>query len=155
MSTSVREHLRGTIAHLYSRREGLQVEIEQINHLLRALNREEQALPQTPNLPFPQDRGEYAGMSIRWAILRYFSEHADGPQTLGIIADTLRAGGSTSKAQSFNSNISAVLSQMVGKDELAKAEDGFSITQHGRDVWQGIRNSEKYLIRTSDEARDE
>jgi hypothetical protein len=149
MSDSVREHLLATIAHISLRRTRLLVEIDQVEGVLKALYREVESLPLTPRLAFPdpaQD-GLYAGISVRWSVLLFLAERATGAETLGTIADALRAGGSTSKAQSFNSNVSAVLSQMVSKGELAKIDDRFTLTDHGKAVWHGIRNSEKFLNR--------
>jgi len=86
-------------------------------------------------------------MSVRWAVLFYLAEYSNAPQPIGAIADALKNGGSYSKAQSFNSNVSAVLSQMAAKGEIKKDDDGFALTDHGRAIWHGIRNSEKFINR--------
>ncbi len=149
MVDDVREHLLATIKHLSLKRAMMLVELQQIEEVLKALAREEEAIPRTQRIVFPNPMkdGEYAGISVRWAILFFLADHATGAQPLGSIADALRAGGSTTKAQSFNSNVSAVLSQMVTKGELVKHEDGFQLTDHGKAVWHSIKNSEKFLHR--------
>jgi hypothetical protein len=149
MNESLREHLLATIAHLSTKRSHLLVQLQEIEEVLKSLRREEESLPSTPRIVFPEPPrdGEYAKISVRWAVFLFLAEHANGPHPLGRIADALREGGSASKAQSFNSNVSAVMSQMVTKNELLKTEEGFSLTDHGKAVWHGIKNSEKFVNR--------
>ena len=148
MSVTTREHLQGTISHLAHRRRQHAVEVARLDEILKALQLEVEALPRTEQIPFPPNDGQYVGISIRWAVLALFSESGPERQSLGRIADALRAGGATTKGQSFNSNVSAVLSVMVGKGELDKNEEGFALTGHGHIVWQGIRTSEKFAARS-------
>ena len=153
MADSLREHLLATIAHLSTRRSALLVEMQQVEEVIKALTREEESLPRAARLAFPDEKSEgiYAGISVRWAVLLFLAEYTNGPQPLATIADALRDGGSTTKAQSFNSNVSAVLSQMVSKGEVIKYDDGFALTDHGKVVWHGIKNSEKFINRNADE----
>jgi hypothetical protein len=155
MDESLREHLKATIKHLSMKRTLLLMEIDQVEQVLKALTKEEESLPKTTRILFPDVRrdGLYAGMSVRWAVFLYLAEQSVGPQALGAIADALRDGGSTTKAQNFNSNVSAVLSQMASKGELSKSEEGFCLTDHGKVIWHGIRQSPKFLNR-NEEATD-
>ena len=116
---------------------------------MKALTREEQLLPRTPRLAFPDtlpSEGMYARISVRWAIFFYLAEHVkERPQAIGSIAAALKAGGSATKGQNFNSNVSAVLSQMVAKGELTKSDEGFAISDLGWAAWHAIKNSEKFI----------
>jgi hypothetical protein len=154
MSASIREHLQATISHLDAKRDFHLIEADRLFSVLKTLRVELDALPRTESIPFPPSQGEFAGISMRWAILSFFSQNRNGPQTLGLIVDALRAGGATTKGQSFNSNVSAVLSVMVSKGELDKSEEGFALTDHGRTIWQGISNSEKFLNRNQADSSD-
>lgn len=149
MNESLREHIKATMAHLSTKRSLLLIQLDEVETVMKALAREEESLPRTPKIVFPeQQRDEtYAKMSVRWAVFFYLAEHSNGPQPIGAIADALKAGGSYSKAQSFNSNVSAVLSQMASKSEIRKDDEGFSLTDHGKVIWHGIRNSEKFTNR--------
>jgi hypothetical protein len=149
MTVTVREHLQGTISHLQVKRRFHLAEASRLDDVLKALHSEIEALPRTEALPFPPNEGQYAGISIRWAVLLFLAEHANGPQTLAAIAEALRGGGATTKGQSFNSNVSAVLSVMGGKGEVEKSDLGFALTPSGRTVWDGIRHSDKFLSRAT------
>ena len=150
MSDSVREHLRGTINYLSSKRMLLIVELQNLEETLKALTKEELTLPLPTRVPQPSVEfpSIYATISVRWGVFYYLAEEADGPRPLGVIAEALRAGGSPTKAVSFNSNVSAVLSQMTGKNEVTKTEQGFALSVHGRAVWEGIKKSDKFLFRS-------
>lgn len=91
----------------------------------------------------------YAGMSVRWAILNLLCEHASGrPMGTAEISAALRAGGITSNAQNFTSNVSAVLSGMVNqRREIEQADNGFQVTEQGRAVWDGIKHTPQWLNR--------
>ena len=64
-------------------------------------------------------------------------------------AQALTDGGTTSNAQNFSSNVSAILSGMVNqRHEVQQATDGgYEITDHGREVWQGIRRTSQWNAR--------
>ena len=91
----------------------------------------------------------YSGMSVRWAILYLLAENATGPMGRSEIAQALTDGGTTSNAQNFSSNVSAILSGMVNqRHEVQQATDGgYEITDHGREVWQGIRRTSQWNAR--------
>ena len=64
------------------------------------------------------------------------------------ISAALRAGGITSNAQNFTSNVSAVLSGMVNqRREIEQADNGFQVTEQGRAVWDGIKHTPQWLNR--------
>lgn len=154
--SELREHLLATIAHLSTKRSRLLVEMEEVDSLLKALRREEESLAKTSRIVFPLAASQiYAGMSIRWSVLMYLAEHAQQPVDVGNIADALREGGIVSKAQSFNSNVSAVLSQMANKDEVEKKGDLFYLTENGKSAWYAIRNSEKFQNRATEKESSE
>lgn len=152
MSDSLREHLLATIAHISTKQSRLMVELEEVEGLLRSLRREVGSLPTTGRLvfPTPQPQGPFAGISVRWSVFLFLAEYARGPETSGVIADALRDGGSVSQAISFNSNVSAVLSQMANKGEVEKIGDRFSLTRKGMEAWHGISQSEKFVNRKLD-----
>lgn len=93
----------------------------------------------------------YSGLSTRWAILYLLAEHATGPLGRSEIAKALVDGGITSTAQSFASNVSAVLSGMVNdRKEVEQVENaGYRITGHGREVWEGVKRTPQWASRTS------
>ena len=91
--------------------------------------------------------GSYSGLSTRWAILFLLAENSDGmPMGRGEIAKALTDGGITSSAQSFASNVSAVLSGMANdrKEVEQVTGGGYQITAHGRDVWEGIKRTAQW-----------
>jgi hypothetical protein len=92
---------------------------------------------------------KYTGMSVRWAILYLLAEHTTSPTGRAEIAKALREGGITSNAQDFASNVSAVLSTMVNeRREVEQVQDsGYQITQHGREVWAGIKRTPQWSSR--------
>lgn len=93
--------------------------------------------------------GKYSGLSVRWAILFLLSE-AVAPMGTAEIADALTKGGVHSNAQRFVGNVSAILSGMVKeRGEVVQEESGYSITPHGRDVWDGIKRTPQWLRRDS------
>jgi hypothetical protein len=149
MTDSLQEHLSATINHISAKRNSLVIELGEVDALLRSLQKELDSLPKTGRLAFPVEKpqGVFASISVRWSVFLFLTEYAQGPETLGVIADALRNGGSPSKAQSFNSNVSAVLSQMANKGEVEKIGDRFALTSKGKAVWYGISQGEKFVNR--------
>jgi hypothetical protein len=152
MTDSLKEHLSATINHISAKRNSLVIELDETEKLLRSLQKELDSLPTTGRLAFPVEKphGIFASISVRWSVFLFLTEYAQGPETLGVIADALRAGGSPSKALSFNSNVSAVLSQMANKGEVEKIGDRFALTSKGKTVWHGICQGEKFVNRNLD-----
>jgi hypothetical protein len=96
----------------------------------------------------PPKQGKYSHMSVRWAILYLLAEHSPEPMGRTEIAEALRAEGITSNAQSFASNVSAVLSVMAKeRAEVEQVETGFQITPHGREVWENIKHTPQWMSR--------
>ena len=93
--------------------------------------------------------GIYSGLSTRWAILYLLAENATSPMGRSEIAKALTDGGITSAAQSFASNVSAVLSGMANerKEVEQEASGGYQITDHGRDVWEGVKRTPQWNSR--------
>lgn len=149
MDVPVRDHLMATLGHLTTRRARLVSELHEIEVLMNGLRREVESFNrQTAPLPFPDEADTHAkifsGMSVRWSVLMYLAEHHSPLATVGIIAEALREGGLFSKGQNFNSNVSAVLSQMTSRGEVEKQADRFVLTHQGRDAWDVVRQSEKF-----------
>jgi DNA-binding MarR family transcriptional regulator len=156
MNASIRDHMVATLSHLAIKRSKLLIELDQTESLIKGIKKEIASLEYTATLPF--DSGgirPYEGMSVRWSVFMYLAEYGGGVGTLNTIADALRSGGIASKGQSFNSNVSAVLSQMSNKGEIEKTGDRFNLTPHGQTVWEGIQKSEKFLKRADGEGSTE
>lgn len=85
----------------------------------------------------------FKGLSVRWSILWLLFDYVSNPMPVSEIAQTLRQRGIESKSQNFNSNVSAVLSQMSAKDPPEVESDGghFRLTKHGREIWSGIQEA--------------
>ena len=100
--------------------------------------------------------GIYSGISTRWAILFLFAENATGPMGRTDIAKVLTDGGITSNAQSFASNVSPVSSGMAKeRNEVEQVGDSglYQITEHGREVWNGIKLSAQWRSRSVNNAQ--
>jgi hypothetical protein len=105
-------------------------------------------IPKQDN-PLPRASGQYGGLSTRWAILYLLAEFAAEPMGRSEIAKALTEGGITSSAQSFASNVSAVLSGMANdRKEVVQVENGgYQITEHGREVWEGVKRTPQWASR--------
>lgn len=87
---------------------------------------------QRPSVPVIGD-GKYAGMSVRWGVLNLLAESANTRMTTSDIASALQAGGIVTSGKSFAANVSAVLSDMYrGKQEVVSGDDGWELTEKGR-----------------------
>ena len=149
MDVPIRDHMLATLSHLSIKRARMLSELDKTEAFIRLIKQEIESLEHSAPLPFDLSPKPYEGMSVRWSVFMYLAEYGGGIGTLSTIADALRSGGLSSKGQSFNSNVSAVLSQMSNKGEIEKNGDRFNLTQHGRTVWEGIQKSEKFLNRKS------
>jgi hypothetical protein len=97
-----------------------------------------------------EESQRYAGMSVRWGILKLLSEYSPGPLKSSEIAGLLATGGIVSKGRDFTANVSAVISNMVKeRKELEPAmENGYYIlSDNGRLGWAAIKHSPKYTNR--------
>ena len=88
----------------------------------------------------PVNGQRFGTMSMRWSIL-YILGESPVPMASAEIADALKAGGTQSKGQSFNSNVSAILSNMKsGKEEVTLLESGkWAITEIGKSMLDHIK----------------
>ena len=91
-------------------------------------------------------RNPFDGMSVRWAILKYYNEFATDADGRGTteIAEALTSGGVRSGSQNFVANVSAVVSVMKGREELEFVDGKYRLTTRGRETWQTIKTSRKY-----------
>ena len=98
--------------------------------------------------------GKYSNMSVRWAILKLLGEDTHNPMATGDVATELEKGGVTTRGQRFASIVSAVLSDMKNKkEEVETTDDGmYRLSENGRQVWEAVKNSARYLNRTSTSA---
>ena len=103
-----------------------------------------------PEAAVTEKSGMYSGLSTRWAILYLLAENTTIPMGRSEIAKALTDGGIMSNAQSFASNVSAVLSGMANeRKEVEQVESGYQITDHGREVWQGVKRTPQWNARTA------
>jgi hypothetical protein len=143
-----RDTARQQLDELSRVRDVIVSEIERLNTLVAGM---EKYISLHPADPAPSvakvPAGRYSHMSMRWACLKFLTE--DNPNvvlTTANIAANLLSGGYP-PSPNLNSKLSAILGQMVTKGEIDKHEEGWLITSHGRDRWEGIKISEKYVRR--------
>jgi hypothetical protein len=97
-----------------------------------------------------QEDKKYAGMSVRWGVLKLMAEEAIEPLKTAQMAIRLVNGGMSSSGKDFASNVSAVVSDMVNKrKELEPAEEPstYRLTDTGKLAWAAIKHSPRYLNR--------
>jgi hypothetical protein len=95
----------------------------------------------------------YAGMSVRWGVLQYLAEDANGPASTAEIAAALLKGGMTTQGRDFISNVSAVISVMVNKRQELEPITGegagsYRLTQTGHSAWHAIKMTNQYQARS-------
>lgn len=142
-------NLLAVYEHLDQKRQKLKKEYEEVELTLLGIRREIAALRvmQAPLFSEAErpERMKFQNISMRWAILWFLSESV-GPLHTPNIADGLRAGG-VSERPNFNSIVSAILSQMGQKGEVERTDSGHQLTDDGRQIWEGIQRSDKFLNR--------
>jgi hypothetical protein len=152
MDERLLDNLIAVYEHLERKRLRLKREYDEAEGTLAGVRKEINALRSVQPQLFPEterpERAIFHNISMRWAILWFLNETATGPVPTSTVADALRDGG-ISERPNFNSIISAILSQMVGKDEVAKTDGGYVLTHNGGLAWEAIRRSEKFLNRHS------
>jgi len=91
---------------------------------------------------------QYGEISVRWGILGFLFEKSNGePMKTADIADALIKGGSKSANRA---NVSAVISDMVkNRLELESKDDGYTLTEKGRVIWNAITHSSKFREKIS------
>lgn len=141
-SEEMSKHYQAVLNDLEQRRQSCQKELAELEQAIAFMRK---PIPlQTLNV-YP---GKYSDMSVRWAILNLLAEDAVAPMPTSDIAEALQQGGISSRGKSFNSNVSAVLSQMTReREETEQIGSGYRISEHGRAVWEGIKNTEQYRTR--------
>jgi hypothetical protein len=149
-SEETEKHYQAVLDDLEQRRKRCQKELAELDQTIAVVRR---VLPNQSTLfsngtSHAARPGKYMGISVRWAILNLLAEDAVSPMPTGEIADALRRGGISSTSKSFNANVSAVLSDMTNtRKETEQAGNGYQISDHGRDVWEGIKRTEQYQNR--------
>jgi len=142
------EHYRAVLSDLNRQRDVYRLKINEIEQAIASLHRLIPTEVKTELPPPPQinaayqnvPKGQFGGMSVRWAILYLLSEIATGPLTTGEIASALREGGIQSNAAKFAGNVSAILSVMRSqKHEVEGVGDGWVISESGKQAWAHIR----------------
>lgn len=150
MAEPLLDHLLAVYEFLDKKRLQLKREYEEAETTLNGIRKEISKLRDIHPTLFPDsDRPErriYQNISMRWAILWFLNEEAAGPVVTAQVVEALRAGGIAERAN-FSSIVSAILSQMSGKGEVAKQDSGFVLTSNGVSAWEAIRRSEKFLNR--------
>jgi hypothetical protein len=96
--------------------------------------------------PITRAEDRFADISVRWAVLWLLSE-ADHSMRTADIVEALRDGGYPQKSPNFSNAVSAVLSNMKGKGEVSGLGE-YALTETGRAVWNGIRNSQTFRKKT-------
>lgn len=152
MAEELLDHLVAVYEFLDKKRLNLKREYDEAETTLAGIRREITKLRDVHPMLFPEserpERKMYQNISMRWAVLWFLNEESSGPAQTSQIADALRAGG-IAERPNFNSIVSAILSQMVGKGEIEKADTGVRLTPHGIAAWDAIRRSAKFLNRHS------
>ncbi len=150
------QHYTAVIDDLRRRRGKLETEIREIDALIRSLERVASA-PAGPALSTPPPSAvaelatkvptnrRYSNISVRWAVLWYLTEFAEGDQKTAEIASALESGGNHSGASRFGNAVSAVLSTMKSKDEVEIGTDGgYRVSDVGRRNWTHIKLGKKF-----------
>jgi hypothetical protein len=100
---------------------------------------------------------QFANISVRWGVLWFLAEFADGYVKTSEIANALLEGGYRSEAARFPNLVSAVLSSMKGKLEVQTNSDdgapGYCLTEKGRQTWAAIRQGSKFRAAISPSAQ--
>ena len=153
------DHYQAVLRDLEVRRSRCQRELADIEQTMggirKLMNSSASLFVSAPIVAVPNDHAsvpedkKFAGMSVRWAILKLLSEEAPGPLKTLEIASLLASGGISSNSKDFTGNVSAVVSDMVNKrSELESAEgNAYKLTDNGRLAWAAIKHSPKYVNR--------
>jgi hypothetical protein len=130
-------------------KEELQAVEQAISGLQTLLARDASLLTQIPQGPVEVPAsGDYAGLSVRWGVLKFLAEDATEMSSTAEIANALREGGMTSAGRDFVSNVSAVISVMVNKrGELIAHAGTYGLSDAGRAAWDAIKSTTAYQNR--------
>ena len=142
-SEEMSKHYQAVLNDLEQRRQHCQKELAELEQAIAFMRKP--FPPQAAHNVYP---GKYSNMSVRWAILNLLAEDAAAPMPTSEVAEALQEGGISSRGKNFSSNVSAVLSQMTReRNETEQVGGGYRISEHGREVWEGIKNTEQYQTR--------
>jgi hypothetical protein len=144
MSDSIYVYYQGVLQDLEERKAPLEAKLKEIEALMEGIQKLMPAKPLYRVSVTSLER--YKNMSMRWAILQHLTEFADSALPTAEIANGLSTNG-FEPTGSFNSKVSAILSQMVTKNEVEKDGQNWMISDHGRVMWESIKHSEKYINR--------
>ena len=156
--SGVNEHYMAVLADLRGRRLELETQIQRIdaaiNGLLVLVGQQPQqpavSLPSSPPAQAAQHTAanRFSDISVRWGVLWYLADFAEGYVKTAEIADALLKGGYKSEAARFPNLVSAVLSTMKAKEEVEASNDdgasGYRLTEKGRQTWAAIRQGHKF-----------
>jgi len=160
------DHYQAVLRDLEQRRNRCQKELEQIDQTITGMRKllatsaslfAATPMPSASDLieaipPYPSRK--YAGISVRWALLKLMAEEETQPLKVTDMAERLVDGGVTSKGKDFAGNVAAVVSNMVKeRKELEPAEGNtYKLSIGGKLAWASIKNSPKYINRDRGQA---
>jgi hypothetical protein len=156
---NMNEHYSAVIADLNARRKPIMSEIDSLTKQLGQLDSliagikthggsDEMYIRPQMTVHIGWEADTYTDMSMRWAIMYMLAEHTQKQLPTAEIGPRLIAGGFV-ESPNFNSKVSAILSQMQGKNEVSRSDEGWGITTAGRDVWKNIKSGDKFITRHS------
>ena len=149
-------HYQAVLDDLQQRKQSLAQSIKELDGMIAGIQRQLGTVaspgdthPEVGSATPTVVSGEYSNMSVRWAILKLLAEGPTSSMATGDVATTLEGGGVTSKGQRFASVVSAVLSGMKNKKQEIEMADGgmYRLSAVGRQAWEAIKNSPRYLNR--------
>jgi hypothetical protein len=143
----------GTIKALQDRRARVSAELARLSAEVEALEKAIAILESIgagtihggPSAPIPSpfntsaEAGVFSQISIRWACLWILAQSPDVGLSSASVTDVLVRGGRTSKADRFASSVSAVLSNMRIKGEVAQIGNHWILTQSGQAALAAIQ----------------
>jgi len=156
--TSSTQNYQVVLHDLELRRNRCQDELKAVEQAILGIRallaRDASLLVQIPqSSPGTSTAERYAGMSVRWGVLQFLAEDADGPASTAEIAAALRKGGMTTRGRDFISNVSAVISVMVNKRQelepiAGEGAGSYHLTQTGHAAWSAIKMTTQYQARS-------
>jgi hypothetical protein len=162
------DHYQAVLRDLELRRSRLQAEIAEIDGLIKGIKKvtsheaslfvsspvevvSQKKLVLSEMMPHPlRNAPEFAGMSVRWAILKLLNSRSMEMPAADIAQALIDGGISSGKGKDFVSNVSAVLSDMKNKrGEVTNSTGKWAITNGGAQAWAAIQATPQYQNRLS------
>lgn len=136
---------------LYQEAARIRKELEELDRLMAAIRKvapEETEQQQSLALNTENARAlpNLSGMSMRWGVLCVLVDYAIAPMSSTEIADCMEKGGLPDRTGKMRKNVGAVLSRMVGLQEVENAGNSYSATSFGKDMWDSIKRSPRFLV---------